>query len=130
MNENDRHQIRDDGLAVTVAAMGGEMQSVRTPGGRELLWQAGPQWPRHAPLLFPIVGRLANDSLIHEGVAYHLTQHGFARDRLWRFTSREPRSCRLLLEDDAQSRAIYPFAFRLELEYRVEGATLTVEATL
>ena len=134
MDEAERHQIRDDGLTVMVSAMGAELQSVRTPGGGELLWQAGPQWPRHAPVLFPIVGRLAHDTLTHEGTAYRMTQHGFARDRLWRFISREPRSCRLLLEDDAQSRAIYPFAFRLELEYRIEPrpgvSSLTVEATL
>src|ERR1700712_4265065 len=126
MNENDRHQIRDDGLAVTVAAMGGEMQSVRTPGGRELLWQAGPQWPRHAPVLFPVVGRLAEDTLGHESARYRMAPHGFARDRAFRFIDRDPHSCRLLLEDDAQSRAIFPFSFRLEIQYRAIGATLTV----
>ena len=32
------------------------------------------------PLLFPIVGRLANDELRHRGKTYRMTQHGFARD--------------------------------------------------
>jgi galactose mutarotase-like enzyme len=130
MDDSDRHEIGGEGLVAVVAAQGGELQSLQAPGGRELLWQAGPQWPRHAPVLFPIVGRLARDTLTHEGRSYHLTQHGFARDRRFRFISRDARSCRLLLEDDAESRAIYPFAFRLEIEYRIEASTLAVGITL
>lgn len=125
----DDHRIGDELVAV-IAAQGGELQSIRTAGGHELLWQAGPPWPRHAPVLFPIVGRLAGDTLRHDGVAYRLTQHGFARDRRFRFIEREASSCRLLLEDDEQSRAIYPFAFRLEIQYRIERSTLSVGYTL
>ena len=130
MDEHDEEHRIGDGLTAVVAAQGAELHSVRTEGGRELLWQAGPQWPRHAPVLFPIVGRLAGDRLLHAGISYRMTQHGFARDRRFRFIARDARSCRLLLEDDAQSRAIYPFAFRLELEYRIERSTLTVTYTV
>jgi galactose mutarotase-like enzyme len=126
MSETDRHRITGDGIIATVAAQGAELHSIRTPAGRELLWQAGPQWPRHAPVLFPVVGRLANDTLVHEGARYRMPQHGFARDRAFRFIERAPHTCRLLLEDDAQSRAIYPFPFRLEIQYRTIGSTLTV----
>ncbi|MGY4477636.1 galactose mutarotase-like enzyme [Bradyrhizobium sp. USDA 3364] len=37
-----------------------------------------------------------------------------------------PRSCKLALTDDAETRARYPFAFRLEVTYAVEGANLDV----
>ena len=121
----ERHRIGDE-VAAVIAADGAELHSVRTAGGRELLWQAGPQWPRHAPVLFPIVGRLKGDTLRHAGISHRLTQHGFARDRRFRCTAHDTRSCRFLLEDDAQTRAAYPFAFRLEIEYRVERSTLTV----
>ncbi len=138
MAESDRQQIGDEGLAAVVAAHGAELHSIRqrTGGGggtapsRELLWQAGPAWPRHAPVLFPIVGRLAHDTLLHDGRATRMTQHGFARDRAFRFLERDPQRCRLLLEDDADSRESYPFAFRLEIEYRIEAATLTVSYAL
>jgi galactose mutarotase-like enzyme len=33
-------------------------------------------WPRHSPLLFPIVGRLKNDQLRYRGKTYPMTQHG------------------------------------------------------
>ena len=36
-------------------------------------------------------------------------------------------SCKLVLTDNDATRARYPFAFRLEVTYRVEGAALEVE---
>jgi galactose mutarotase-like enzyme len=76
----ETHTISAGGISATIKADGAELCSLRTPDGQELLWQAGPVWPRHAPWLFPIVGRLKNDELRHRGQSYKLTQHGFARD--------------------------------------------------
>ena len=134
MCDETLHAIGDDRLSALISAQGAELHSIRaadgSAAGRELLWQAGPLWPRHAPVLFPIVGRLTDDSLLHDGVTTRMTQHGFARDRRFRFIERGARGCRLLLEDDAQSRAIYPFGFRLEIAYGIEGASLTVRKTV
>ncbi len=124
------HRFGSARLRAAVGAEGGELASIRTASGRELLWQAGPEWPRHAPMLFPIVGRLAGDTLRHDGRAMRMTQHGFARDRRFGWLERGAEGCRLVLEDDAQSRAIYPFRFRLEVGYRIEQDRLTVEYAL
>lgn len=123
---SDSHTLRGDGIAVTIQAQGAELSSLRNAGGRELLWQAGPQWPRHAPILFPIVGRLKNDTLRHNGKTYPMTQHGFARDRRFAWIEQGPRSCKLALSDDAETRARYPFAFRLEVTYGIDGPDLEV----
>ena len=120
----DRHRFGSDRLSVEVAADGAELRSLRTPDAGELLWQAGPEWKRHAPILFPIVGRLAGDTFRQGAHTARLTQHGFARDRRFRFEQADPASCRLVLEDDEASRAIYPFAFRLTLDYVATDATL------
>ena len=129
MNTNS-HMIRSDGIAATVLAHGAELCSLKNREGLELLWQAGPQWPRHAPLLFPIVGRLKNDELRHRGKVYPMTQHGLARDHRFEWVSRGPNSCKLVLTDSEATRARYPFAFRLEIAYRVEGAALDVECEI
>ncbi|MBP2291329.1 aldose 1-epimerase family protein [Azospirillum rugosum] len=126
----DRYTIDNGHLSATIKADGAELCSLRTADGRELLWQAGPEWPRHAPVLFPIVGRLKDDRLLHDGKAYRLTQHGFARDRRFAWADTGPTSCRLSLSDDAQTRALYPFAFRLELSFELDGNSLTVRHTL
>jgi galactose mutarotase-like enzyme len=120
------HTLRGDGIAATIAAQGAELCSLKNADGVELVWQAGPQWPRHAPVLFPIVGRLNNDELHRGGKTYAMTQHGFARDRLFQWAERGPSSCRLVIADDAETRARYPFAFRLAITYSVVNADLDV----
>ncbi|MET0313043.1 MAG: aldose 1-epimerase family protein [Hansschlegelia sp.] len=121
------HQIGSGRLKATVAAHGAELISLRDGGG-ELLWQAGPEWPRHAPVLFPIVGRLSGDALRVGGETFRLTQHGFARDQEFLWTERGEDRALLSLTDNVATRALYPFAFRLELDYRVEGDALSVTA--
>lgn len=125
-DDSTSHTLRGDGIAATIAAQGAELCSLKNVDGIELLWQAGPQWPRHAPVLFPIVGRLNNDELQQGGKTYSMTQHGFARDRLFQSVERGPSSCKLVLVDDAETRARYPFAFRLAITYSVANAELDV----
>lgn len=64
------------------------------------------------PLLFPFAGRLEGDRLVHAGTV--MKQHGFARNRPWTVAELQPGMLRLALEDDAETRAAYPHAFRLE----------------
>jgi galactose mutarotase-like enzyme len=84
----ERHTLRGGGIEATVKAHGAELCSLKDAQGAELIWQAGAAWPRHAPLLFPIVGRLKNDALRHRGKTYPMTQHGFARDQVFEWTER------------------------------------------
>ncbi|SFK49945.1 aldose 1-epimerase family protein [Methylocapsa palsarum] len=124
------HVISHGGLAALVRAQGAELRSLRDREGTEYIWQAGPEWARSAPTLFPIVGRLKDDLLHHGGQSYRLTQHGFARDRLFSWLERSAESCRLSLCDDAGTRAVYPFAFRLELAYAIRDGALTMTLTV
>lgn len=122
----DIHTIRTDRISAAIKADGAELCSLKSADGLELLWQAGPEWPRHAPVLFPIVGRLKNDELRYRGKAYPMTQHGFARDSRFAWLEREPSFCRLVLQDGPETRARYPFAFRLVVTYAVRDADLEV----
>jgi galactose mutarotase-like enzyme len=122
----DRHTLRGSAIEATVKADGAELCSLRNAEGIELLWQAGPAWPRHSPILFPIVGRLKNDQLRHRGKSYPMTQHGFARDHRFEWVEQGPTSCKLTLTDNEATRTRYPFAFRLEVTYTVDNADLNV----
>jgi galactose mutarotase-like enzyme len=123
---SDRHSIRSAEISATIKPEGAELCSLRDGEAEELLWQAGPEWPRHAPVLFPVVGKLAGDTLRHGGREYRVTQHGFARDSLFAWVERTATRAVLRLEDSEATRAAYPFRFRLEMIYAVEGATLSV----
>ena len=120
---DDTYTLRSGQLSATIKAHGAELCSLKD-GTTEFVWQAGPEWPRHAPLLFPIVGRLAKDELRHRGKTYRLTQHGFARDSRFEWAERGESRCTLVLEDNETTRALYPFPFRLTATYALDDAGL------
>jgi galactose mutarotase-like enzyme len=124
---NMNHGISRRNISATIKADGAELCSLKNAQGQELLWQAGEVWPRHAPVLFPIVGRLKDDRLKHQGKFYPMTQHGFARDRTFEWGERSSTRCALVLHDDAATRAQFPFAFRLRVSYAVTESDLEVE---
>jgi galactose mutarotase-like enzyme len=128
--DNDSHILSSGDLQAKILAKGAELASLKGADGRDYLWQAGPAWPRHSPVLFPIVGRLSGDTYTHEGQSYRLTQHGFARDRRFTWISRSATHCTLRLTDDAESLTLYPYAFRLDLTYELHGNALTLRYTV
>jgi galactose mutarotase-like enzyme len=120
--------LEDGALRLTVARVGAEMQSLRRADSPvEYLWQGDPaSWGRSAPHLFPVVGRLKRDTFVHQGKAYTLGQHGFARDREFAVEGRTATGATFVLHDDADTLAIYPFRFRLAVAYRLAGGTVEI----
>ncbi len=105
-------------MHITVSHKGAELQNI-TANGREYLWQGDPKfWGRRAPILFPIVGKLADDNLRVNGHEYTMKQHGFARD-----TEFVEQDGKYVLTEN--SRDDYPYAYELAVKYLVDGNTLT-----
>ena len=103
--------------SIQVSTHGAELQSL-IANGREYLWQGDPAyWGRRAPILFPIVGRLAKDILRIDGREYTMKQHGFARDA-------EFVQCdgKYVLAEEGRDN--YPYAYELSVCYTIEGNTL------
>ncbi|NWJ42258.1 MAG: aldose 1-epimerase family protein [Geothrix sp.] len=125
----DLHRLHLDGAEAVIARHGAELQALRL-GEADLLWNAGPLWPRHAPLLFPVVGGLKGDLLRHRGEVHPMPRHGFARDRDFSWLERTPTRCVLELRDDGRTREAYPFAFRLVVCYALATAGLRMELEL
>ncbi|AQS87930.1 galactose mutarotase [Neoasaia chiangmaiensis NBRC 101099] len=125
---SDRHEFGDGRLTATVTAAGAELVALDVvgDGARSLLWAGVDPWPRHSPVLFPIVGRIPDDRLPWGDREVRLKQHGFARDRVFQWVERTDDGCVLELADDEASRAIFPAAFRLRLNYRVTDGRLHV----
>lgn len=97
---------------------GAELMELRDSHGRNILWsKQTDHWNRIAPNLFPIVGRLVNDSYTLQGKSFRMTQHGFARDREFEVVEQTVDSIRLRLVSDAQSMDIYPYSFVFDVCY-------------
>ena len=125
MNAPEPIVIGSSELTLAVSPVGAEMQSV-VCDGIERLWCADPAvWGRHAPLLFPLIGRLRDGYYELDGRRIDAPTHGFCRDRRFGVVARDDASVRFATTDDADTRAVYPFAFRLEVGYAVEGSTIT-----
>ena len=119
--------LKSSALTARIDSMGAELNSLKTHNERELIWQADPKvWPRHAPLLFPIVGRLKNDTLTYQGDNYPISQHGFARDLEFQLTEQSDSSCTFLLASDTETKKHYPFSFELKVRYRLKLNCLEV----
>jgi len=122
----DRYTISNGLISATIKQAGAELCSLKAAQDHELIWQAGAAWPRHAPTLFPIVGRLKNDVLHVRGKTYPMKQHGFARDLDFAWTQTLPHACTLSLHDGAETRAQYPFAFALDVTFTVDDRHLSI----
>jgi galactose mutarotase-like enzyme len=82
------------------------------------------------PLLFPICGNLAEDSYTWQGQTYKLSQHGFARNLPWEVTDHSivtAASLTVTLVSNAQTLAVYPFPFRLDYVYSLQGNRLELK---
>jgi galactose mutarotase-like enzyme len=121
---DERHTVRSERITATILAHGAELCSLKTADGLELLWQAGPEWPRHSPLLFPIIGEVRNEQIRVRGKLYKMLRHGVARDHDFTFVERSPQSCKLVQTDNEETRARFPFAYRLTLTYTLRDAHL------
>ena len=85
----------------------------------EFIWQADPQvWPRHAPILFPIVGKLKNNEYNWNQQVYTLPQHGFARDLNFEIQELYTDLISFKLESNAETKTNYPFDFCLMITYQ------------
>ena len=77
--ENERFRVQIDEQGAELASW------VSKADGTEYVWKADPAvWKRHAPILFPIVGRLKGQYYTVGGKKYEITQHGFGRDLAWK----------------------------------------------
>ncbi len=126
---SELHTIENEQLRVSVSDWGAELCSIYDKkADREVIWTAQPEfWNRHAPVLFPFVGKVTGGHYTCEGQKYPMGQHGFARDREFLLVEKDSASICHRLVSDEESRRIYPFDFQLEIVHKLKGNCVTVE---
>ncbi|MFT5480007.1 MAG: galactose mutarotase-like enzyme, partial [Bacteroidia bacterium] len=115
-------------LKIQVNSFGAELWSIQNKNNNthsELLWQGDEAfWPRRAPILFPIVGRLIDDAYTLNGKFHNLRQHGFARERDFVLTHKSNTALVYQLLPDVRSLRTYPFNFEFNVRYELNGSEL------
>lgn len=118
--------LKSGELTATINTMGAQLSSLAL-GGNEYLWQADPEvWGKHAPILFPIVGSIRDNKAESAQGPISLGRHGFARDNEHAIVSQSDEAVTFELTDSEATRALYPYAFKLNMTYALTGpASLT-----
>ena len=84
VNPSEAIILLNEHCKATINLKGAEVTSVINNAGVEFMWQANPQiWPRTAPVLFPIVGKLRNNTYNINGNTHQLNQHGSEQRGAW-----------------------------------------------
>ncbi len=112
------------GDSAKVSTFGAELSAWRADSV-DLIWEKDPAiWDQTAPVLFPVVGWTRDGRVRVDGETYPLALHGFAWKKRFEIIERRDDYLRLALADDAETRALYPFAFRFEVEFRLRPGAL------
>ncbi|QKF72996.1 aldose 1-epimerase [Aliarcobacter faecis] len=122
------YKIKNDFIKAQIKSLGAELNSLKKcDEDFEYIWQANSKyWARHSPILFPIVGRLKNDSYIYKNQKYGMSQHGFARDKEFEIVKNEIDYIEFRLKNDEKSLEVYPFFFELNISYKLEESKLII----
>ncbi len=124
-------KIASGGLSAEIATLGAELRNLADANGNGLQWDGDPAvWSGRAPLLFPIVGALASGRYRLGGRTYAMARHGFARHTTFDVVAHDDHAATLRLEADAQTRAVYPFDFRLDAAFTLIDAQVSIVATV
>lgn len=129
MSKEKKTVLTSGDLLVEVNDLGSELSRIKDlKTGREVLWNANPDvWNRHAPILFPFVGKCYDQAYTYNGKRYSMpTQHGFARDMEFQKVEESGQEVWYELQDTDATYEKYPFHFRLQVGHKVEGRTIHV----
>lgn len=121
------YTVYNDKISISADTYGAELHSIKM-GNTEYLWQCGDSWKRYAPVLFPFVCNATSKKYIADGVEYTMpTNHGFARDSEFKYSSRDEDSITFELTDSAETLKCYPYKFRFVVKYTIDGNKVIVE---
>lgn len=122
--------IRHGAMEATVDTAGAQLMNLKKDGG-EYLWQRDPQWwPRCAPVLFPIVGNIRDDRADSAQGEIRFGRHGLARNYEFEVADAVEDSMTLSLSSNDDTRAKFPYDFKLDMTYALTDDALEQRFTV
>lgn len=121
------YTIQNSALSVTIDSLGAQLMAITAADGTEYLWNGDPAyWKGRAPNLFPYVGRLTGESYTFNGQTYQMPRHGFAKLTDFQAVDCGAANLTLRMESTEETRKMYPFTFRFDISFVLEGSTLVI----
>lgn len=123
--------LQNEYFKVAIHPFGAELQSLFSKKlNAELIWQAGSEWPKYSPVLFPIVGGLRNDVINHNSFQINLKRHGFAREMNFNLKEATDTKAVFFIEDSPDTLKWYPFRFRFSIEYLLKAEFMQINMSV
>ncbi len=129
------YTIENERFRVSARTTGAELCTfceTTEAGEYEHLWQGDPAiWSGQSPLLFPIVGKLRDDTYVLDDKPYHMPKHGFAKKAEFALESAKDGEMTFLLTDSPETHGGFPYQFALRVVYRLtdNGFVMTYRVT-
>ena len=118
--------IKNSTLTVMADTQGAELHDIEGANGISYLWYGDPAyWHGRAPVLFPIVGGLRNNTADSAAGKITLGRHGFARHSEWKLESSDDQSMTYVLKSDEAILKQYPFPCEAHVQYTLGDHSLT-----
>lgn len=123
------YTLENQHLKISLSNHGGELHSIKgKKDNTEFLWSGDEAyWKYHAPILFPIVGKVFNGKYTVDGKTYELPQHGLARVRDFEMIEQTKNSISFELKYSEDTLKVYPFKFSLIIKYTLNDINLSID---
>lgn len=122
--------IESSNFKVEINELGAELTHLENKQDHfNYLW-SGDAWKRHAPILFPSIGKSYEDKYRIGTKEYPMKQHGFARDYEWEVKEQGPNFVTLTFEGNDETKKMYPFDYTLSVNYSVDDQGVKVHYAL
>ncbi|TGD58219.1 aldose 1-epimerase family protein [Flavobacterium humi] len=120
-------EIQNQGFSAEINSLGAELTRL-DQNNFNYIWTVDKAfWDKTSPVLFPVVGKLKNDSYTIDDGLFSLSRHGFARDFDFEVHQKTENSVTFSLRENPQTLLHYPFAFELQIGYTLLQNTLVIE---
>lgn len=121
-------RLENERFCVQIEELGAELTRIFDKKTQnDILWEGNPvYWKRHSPVLFPNVGKTYRSTVLINGTQYPTSQHGFARDSVFRCISSSGDKASFLLASTEETKEVYPFDFELVITYVLKKSGIQV----
>ena len=113
------YSLKNNVFFVNASKSGAELISIHNLTNKtDILWNPDLKfWNRISPVLFPIVGKLKDNSFLENETHFEMLQHGFARNMEFEIIQHTENSLSMQLTSNEETRKQFPFDFLLNISY-------------
>lgn len=121
-------ELTNETFTVQIDPLGAQLHRIfQRKNHIDYLWNGdAAYWKFRSPILFPIIGRLENDTYRYRDTSYSLVRHGFAQFEDFDIVRHDDAEGILMLKSNERTKHSYPFDFELQATYRLDETSLTM----